>query len=483
MYIREKQNILIPFGTGLDMQREYRTILDLGFVIDFFVDNDERKWGTSFNGHEIKPPKALLSESKEKTIVIATEDYKQQIIEQLMDLGIYYERNCISLFDLEYEELSKRFSTMEVLHGSVSDPADISVLYDSQVFSMQESGGVSRYNYEIIKRMVYQDGVSVNMFRGINNNCYDFADAMTRFHNYYSDNAQMTNGRHMDAINAGLIRQFADQIPRIDIYHPTYYAEYGIRNYSRLVVTVYDMIHEMYYIDDRTPVRKKRLINHADGIIAISESTKKDLIEIYNLNPEKIKVIYAANSLQCDVKEPPVVDGDYLLYVGQRGNYKNGTMLMRAFSRSRYKKDFRLVFMGGGDFSNEERQLINSLGLEDQVTHCVGNDTVLANLYKYAYYFIYPSKYEGFGMPLLEAMHYGAPVITSNKSSMPEVAGDAALYFEPEDEDSIIEALDVSKGNESMRKQLINRGYEREKLFSWDNSSDALCCYYRELIK
>ena len=66
MYIREKQNILIPFGTGLDMQREYRTILDLGFVIDFFVDNDERKWGTSFNGHEIKPPKALLSESKEK---------------------------------------------------------------------------------------------------------------------------------------------------------------------------------------------------------------------------------------------------------------------------------------------------------------------------------------------------------------------------------------------------------------------------------
>lgn len=356
------------------------------------------------------------------------------------------------------------------------------ILYDHQVFSWQKYGGISRYFYEIIKRISEKE--NVNLFQGYNINKYGLNN-LDIYDDIFSKKRYLIpkTGRLYKFLNKVCLKNFSNK-NRVDIYHPTYYNDYNLNN-GKLIVTVYDMIHELFsanFKNDKTCELKRNLLLKADGIISISESTKKDLINILNIPSEKIKVIYLANSLNIEVKDNKLVDVPYILYVGQRKAYKNFNNFLIAYAKTKCKKDFKCVCFGGGPFIKEELFLINKLGLKNNIIYKSGNDNVLANLYKYAEAFIYPSKYEGFGLPPLEAMYYETPVLVSESSSIPEVVGDAGIYFNPNSIDDMAIKIDKTLSDKNLLKILKQKGKKREQLFSWDKCAKETIDFYYNII-
>jgi len=202
----------------------------------------------------------------------------------------------------------------------------------------------------------------------------------------------------------------------------------------------------------------------------------------YNVPEERIKVIYLGNPLNLEVTAPRIVDTPYILFVGLRGGYKNFDKLLTAYAQSKkLNKDFKLICFGGWKFIAHEQSLIRSLGLGDKVLHYSGPDQILANLYKYSAVFVYPSLYEGFGIPPLEAMHYGCPVLVSNTSSIPEAVGQAGLYFNPTSADDLSFHLDKILHDDTLRNELIRRGHEQENKFSWDVCAQETLKLYRQV--
>jgi glycosyltransferase involved in cell wall biosynthesis len=173
-------------------------------------------------------------------------------------------------------------------------------------------------------------------------------------------------------------------------------------------------------------------------------------------------------------------DRPYLLYVGARGGYKNFKKLISVYSKSsKIHKNFDLVCFGGGKLHTDELQMITDAGIRpEQVIHFGGGDNILAALYKQAYAFIYPSLYEGFGIPPLEAMAIGCPVICSNNSSLPEVVGDAAETFDPLDEESIQAAIENVIFSSERRNELIKTGLTHHLKFSWSRCAQETKIIY-----
>lgn len=361
------------------------------------------------------------------------------------------------------------------------------ILYDHQIFSVQKYGGISRYFYEIIKRIAEKNRVLLYEGYHINNYGLDKLDIFDKkFARKRIEIPFRGLGRLTGYLNAMKLKSFSRKFP-VDIYHPTYYEDFNLNN-GRIFVTVYDMIHELFKNDgefkgDNTIHRKKTLINKSSGIIAISESTKNDLMKIYDLNPDKIKVIYLANSLDIEVKKDAVLNEPYILIVGHGAGYKNFSNFIKAFSVSKFKNDIKCVCFGGGAFSKQEIEIMKKLSVEDRIIYYQGSDELLANLYKYAQLFVYPSKYEGFGLPPLEAMHYGTPVLVSNTSSIPEVVGNAGMYFDPNSVDDIAEKMDCMLNDSILRKEYGQKGIAREKIFSWDKCARETVEFYKEVLE
>ncbi len=205
------------------------------------------------------------------------------------------------------------------------------------------------------------------------------------------------------------------------------------------------MIHEIYPeyfpLNDETSAWKKELAEKATKIIAISKNTKKDIIKYYGINSNKIDVIYLGNSLydsgisnKIDRNIIGTMPKKYILFVGSRKIYKNFYFFVEAVAPVLQKdENLNLICVGGGPFSNDERFYLKSFNIDRQIYHYTVNDDTLSEVYKRAIALIYPSLYEGFGLPILEAYSCSCPVILSNTSSLPEIAGDAAAYFDPKD--------------------------------------------------
>ncbi len=287
------------------------------------------------------------------------------------------------------------------------------------------------------------------------------------------------------------------------IWHSTYYTmPYQGNRISwggASVTTVVDMIHERFheYLHKDNPVafseQKRRCIEQADRVIAISHSTRSDIIEYFGIPENKITVIHLAASTF--FKESPETHNNelrkrfglgkpFILYVGKRGGYKNFQILLKAYSLWKSRSDFELICVGGErKWSDNESEVItdsdlgNSVRLFDDV-----RDEELRRFYSSAYVFVYPSLYEGFGIPSLEAMACGTPVIASNASSMPEVIGDAGLYFEPSSREELLEALNSIADDGNLRRELIRRGLERSRMFSWEKTAAETYNVYKDIL-
>jgi len=259
------------------------------------------------------------------------------------------------------------------------------------------------------------------------------------------------------------------------ILHNTYYSENLTSNKKCLkVLTVYDLIHEIYHKDynyDKNTFPKSRAIKNSDLIFCPSNKTKKDLIEIYNVEENKISVVHWGAEDFSNLNEIKIEDNikPYILYVGDRKRYKNFENFIKAISKRKILIDnFKVVCFGGEEFSKKEKELFLKLNIQNEkIIRIVGNDSMLLSLYRNAKAFIFPSKYEGLGLPPLEAMKQGCPVISSNHEAIVEAVGNAAELFDPNDIDDISEKIESVLFSNEKTKKLIEEGFERVKNFTW----------------
>lgn len=363
------------------------------------------------------------------------------------------------------------------------------LLYDYQIFAEQEFGGISRYICALASEVSRHPGVEARIFAPIHVNEYlrkmDNKIALGRHVRRLPGTA-----RAIIALSSALFRPAARMI-RPDIIHETYYAEKPTyRGKIPRVLTVYDMIQERYPSNTvawyGVAERKRSAVNRVEHIFCISENTRRDLLDIHHLPDERVTVTYLgydALPLSGLTAAELVGNSPFLLYVGSRHGYKNFSGLARAYATSNWlKENFRIVCFGGGAISPGEREMLSALGLsETHVVHIGGGDDRLAALYGGAAAFVYPSRYEGFGIPPLEAMSLGCPVICSRTSSIPEVVGDAGEYFAPDNDESIRHAIERVLQSSARRRELIGLGRARCEIFSWERCARETLDVYRRL--
>ncbi|MDR0733927.1 MAG: glycosyltransferase family 4 protein [Dysgonamonadaceae bacterium] len=335
------------------------------------------------------------------------------------------------------------------------------ILYDDQIFSLVTHSGIPRYHYELIKSL-NEIGVETELPLFFSNN-------------YYLKNKDVSN--HFSSLPFNL-KVFNRTLPKFnrycskralmkrdyDVFHPTFCSHYFL-DYLKGKPFVFTVHHLNTFAPDRLFVPgEEELIKKANHIIAISEATKNDMLNYTSIDEHKITVIHHGCSLSPSLYPTSGKnkwEKPYILYVGGRQPTKNFPFLLKAFKVISAKYDLMLLCTGS-PFSSSEKKMIAGMGLSDRVKgFIVKNDAEMCRLYSDAVCFVYPSLKEGFGMPILEAFACKCPVLVSNASCLPEIAGDAGLYFDPYDLDSLIDRLSQILSSNDMRNELIHKGIKR----------------------
>ena len=365
------------------------------------------------------------------------------------------------------------------------------IFYDHQVFSLQNAGGVSRYHYELMRQLASDPGVQQELFLGMHRTQLPFAALAAGNVRVVGHESSLDPGGRRYVINEALANAYAVTRGKFDIYHPTHHRYMPLVRSRKMVITHYDCTHEKFPAEfrylDRVLRGKRALFDRADAIICISEASRQDLLHFYEVDPAKTHVIHLGftrlkRSAQDadDIKQK--VRRDYVLYVGSRAIYKNFCGFLRAFRDTRLQEDLDLVVLGGGPFSATEAAVVAELGLSEKiVTIPTVTDGLLAEAYAGARLLAYPSLSEGFGLPPLEAMFLGCPVLACHASSIPEVCGDAPFYFAPDSEDALRVALLQAVHDEAARARAIERGRTVASQYSWEQCAEQTLALYRDI--
>lgn len=363
------------------------------------------------------------------------------------------------------------------------------IIYDSQIFAMQEFGGISRYFCALAEQIAQFPNTYTRIVAPLHVNGYLKELGNTIAVGQHIRRLPKT-GRIINTLSSAIFKQIG-HLMHPDVVHETYYSERPTCGGKMgRALTVYDMIHERcpgsFTAGDPTARIKASAVQRADHVFCISENTRRDLLEIHQLPEDRVSVTYLGYDTlpQSALTAADLVGATpYLLHVGGRHGYKNFEGLLRAFASSAWlNSNFRLVCFGSSAFSREERGLMSKLGLKEaQIIHLGGGDDRLAALYSGAAAFVYPSKYEGFGIPPLEAMSLDCPVICSNTSSIPEVVGEAGEYFDPHDVESMRDSIEQVLQSSARRQELISLGRRRRELFSWQRCAQETYNVYRRL--
>jgi len=353
------------------------------------------------------------------------------------------------------------------------------IVYDNQIFYNQIFGGPSRYFAELIKELI-KINCQTKIISPFHQNIYlkelspnlkiEFTTKLRK--NFFTNKLNF------------LTSNFFFKKFNYDIYHLTYFDKNYFSTKPK-VITVYDLIHEKFSNEfSLKKFPKKNIINNVDHFLCISENTKKDLIEYYNVDEKKITVTHLASFIDNNQTIVNKITYPFFLFVGSRKRYKNFRLLLQAFSKLKDIKDnFEIICFGGGKFLKEEIDYMKELSLNPaKIKNIQGSDSILVSLYKQAVALIYPSKYEGFGLPIIEAMSCGCPVISSNSSSLPEVYGTAALSFENNSVENLTHCINKISTDKTLRDLLIDKGFQRSKEFSWKKCAKETAFVYKTLI-
>ena len=361
------------------------------------------------------------------------------------------------------------------------------ILFDYSIFFHQPLGGISRYVINLNNKLI-ENNIDSRILSPIHKNRF-LKELVSCKINKFVDNFPKNTLTLSRGYN-NILTSIYLQIFKPNIIHKTYYGEkYFVNKKAKKVLNVYDLIHEKFYQDynqSKNSLPKKKSLINADIIICPSINTKKDLIEIYRVKEDKIKVINIGISdfKNISYQNEDKLDYPYLLYVGYRGKYKNFKNLVIAIGKSkRILNDFKIVCFGGGKFSNEEKNLIRNNNLNfDNFIQIEGNDLKLTNLYKNARAFLFPSIYEGQGLPQLEAMSFGCPVISSNQEAILEAIGDSAVLFDPLNIEDIKFKIENTIYSDDKIEFLKKKSLKRSKLFTMDRCFEETLKTYKEII-
>lgn len=378
------------------------------------------------------------------------------------------------------------------------------VLYDYQAFDIQRSGGVSNVFSLLVEEVKKKIDVKVGI---------------TSTDNLYMLNQGYPNSKQ---VYAGLVKigkvdehqtKFEDidwkKVNRIysknaiqrgdyDVFHPThyepYFLDYGLN--KPYVVTVHDLAFERLrnYIQFNESMcladfeKRRAIMESASKVVAISETTKKDIIDIYKVPENKIEVVYNAyRELPENYVYNNPFDFPYILYVGTRQGPLNYKCFIPFFNQivpfMKRHKEFRLICTGRG-FTTFEKDMFRQYGLEDRVENHYLNEDGLNNLYHHAFCFVFPSEFEGFGLPILEAYKNDCPTLLNDIPVFREVAGDAGMFFDITDGTSLndrLESLYNADGNDI--KSLIEDQRERLSLFTADKMAEGYINIYKSVLK
>jgi len=374
----------------------------------------------------------------------------------------------------------------------------IKIIVDPQTFITQEFGGISRYFTELCKKLNKSKRISLSFPILYTDNIH-YRESPFFEKSYQNRRALLIKYSYLfrNYLPRRLKkRSLAETIKKIkqqqfDLFIPTYYDSYFLPYLKEkpFVLTVHDMIHEFYpeyFMDDiNTVPEKKKLIEKARRIIAVSENTRRDILKIYpDTAPEKIDVVYLAHQFSDKESEPVTLPEHYILFVGNRTFYKNFTLFINAIAPlfEEYA-DFNLVCAGGNSFDKDEVALLDELKISNKVLQRNFKDNELRAYYEKARCFVFPSAYEGFGIPILESMSAGCPIVLTNNSSFPEIAGDAGIYFELNDKDDLREKVEQVWNNEQLRSDYKEKGIIQAKKFSWDRTTEETILVYQKALK
>ena len=355
----------------------------------------------------------------------------------------------------------------------------VRVLFDTQAFRFQRLGGVSRYFAQLI-RTLRLFNVSPILRMPFTANEHAASAGLSRL--ISSDFVRRVANRSL-AYSDSIVTRAA----RFDVLHRTYFGiPQGTRRPS--VCTVHDMTPELFpgHFRENPHRHKHEVVWASDLVLCVSESTTRDLLDIYDYPSARVFTTPLGIDLAF-FENTPVAPNPfrrpYLLFVGDRGGYKNFERFSVAAAEllSRHR-GLSLAVLGGPPLSTGELDPFRKVGVLERVSRASVGDSTLPTVYREAEAFVFPSEYEGFGLPLLEAFACRCPVAASRTSSLGEIGGAAVEYFDPRSIDDMARAMTTILESPTRALQLKQRGLDQVRLYSWERTAAATAAAYRWLL-
>jgi glycosyltransferase involved in cell wall biosynthesis len=370
------------------------------------------------------------------------------------------------------------------------------VLFDDEIFSREaagiHAGGIQRYFAELIGRLRGAEGFEVTLPLLVSNDIHVRRMGETRVLRFLPGRHFRGKARIIRMINRWQVRRELRR-GRHDLVHLTYYDEsqLDLLRHRPFVVTIHDMIPELLpeFRDDRSGIvrAKRRLAEAASRIVCVSETTRNDVARLYGIDPARIDIVGSGPSDSVRYRSsraaPRLAPASFVLFVGRRAGYKNFATAARMLAAIMAERpELHFVCAGGGALAREELAPFEAQGCAERVHHVAPADEELAWYYAHAQAFVFPSRYEGFGIPVLEAFVNRCPAVLSTGGSLPEIGAEAALYFDPESPGELRAALERVLDDPALRRHLGSAGEARAKAFSWERSVAELKKSYARAV-
>tara|TARA_B100001057_G_C22861371_1_gene954643 strand:+ start:1604 stop:2689 length:1086 start_codon:yes stop_codon:yes gene_type:complete len=359
------------------------------------------------------------------------------------------------------------------------------ISFNSTIFSKEKNGGISRYFVYLAKKLI-ENKVDIKIISVLHKNKFLKLLSKKYYEGLYLSNYPSI--KLIENLNLGKFNSYNEK-HSVDIIHDTYYTPGIIKKNIKKVITVHDLIHEkfkyFYRNSEELISLKQKAFKDCDHFICVSNNTKEDLKEFYNISSDKITVInhgadhFVGTNSQIDFQ----ISSPFLLYVGNRERYKNFDFFLKVFAKTnRINQELKLICFGGGKFNKKERRMISDLSMSKKIFQINGDDKLLANHYLQASALVVPSVYEGFGLPLLEAMRFSCPIFCSDIEVFKDICGDNAVYFSPYKEMDLIEKLEKEIFNTTMLKDIASKNLIKSNNYSWDKTCLKTMNVYKNLI-
>jgi glycosyltransferase involved in cell wall biosynthesis len=358
------------------------------------------------------------------------------------------------------------------------------VAFDDQIFTGQARGGVARYYTELLAalRAHPELGIQVDTpFRWVvNDHLLDHDPVHYRRAPLPAALQRAKVLRLLNQLRFGRARR------RAGLLHHTHFSLEALEQpATKRICTVYDMIPELFpeYVPGDAHQAKTAYVDACDAVLCISETTRTDVLRHYgSLDKPVVATPLGVGEAFFGGRPTATRWGDYVLFLGHRFTYKDFDVALRAFARlAPAHPQLRLLCAGGPPFSPEELARLDELGIAARVDHAVPEDHELPDVYASARCFVFPTRYEGFGLPTVEAFAAGCPVVLADQPCSVEVGGEAALFFPAGDDDALAAHVERLLADEQERARCIEAGRQRAQTFTWLETARRTAAVYREL--